>query len=137
MDSNPKPGPGADAVLEDERQRLLAELLAEEGLDAPAASPIGPRDRSVPAPLTYAQEVIWLLDRATPGLTAYNTPLARRIRGRLDVPALERALAMLAERHEALRTVFEPRGDGAVQVVLPAAPVSFSLHDVRSAASAE
>ncbi len=122
----------ANSELERERQRLLEQLLAEEGLDAPAVATIAPRDPAQPVPLTFAQEVLWLLDRATPGLTAYNSPLARRVLGPLDVAALERALAALAERHEALRTVFRANGDAATQVVLPAGAVHVAMHDVSS-----
>src|SRR6478736_9529903 len=119
--------------LADERRRLLAQLLEEEGLEGAAAEPaIVPRAERAEAPLTFAQEVLWLLDRATPGLTAYNTPVARRIRGALDVPALERALSSLVSRHDALRTVFAARGDGAVQVVLPSASVAVAMHDVSA-----
>jgi amino acid adenylation domain-containing protein len=124
-------GQDTASTLEAERQRLLAELLADEGLAASAAPAIPPRDRSTPTPLTFAQEVLWLLDRATPGLTAYNTPLARHVRGPLDLSALERALTRLVERHEALRTVFEARGESAVQRVLPTAPVTLDVHDLR------
>ncbi|MEO8564655.1 MAG: condensation domain-containing protein, partial [bacterium] len=124
--------------LADARQRLLAQLLAEEGLDdSPAEPSIAPRAIAGEAPVTFAQEVLWLLDRATPGLTAYNTPVARRIRGALDVAALERALDALVARHETLRTVFAARGDGAVQVVKPAARVALQTHDVRGLPDAE
>lgn len=120
----------AESELERERQRLLEQLLAEEGLDAASEQAITPRDRTAPVPLSYAQEVLWLLDRATPGLTAYNTPLARRIRGTLDVPALERALTALVARHEALRTVFAASGDAAMQEVLDDTRVKIAVHDV-------
>jgi amino acid adenylation domain-containing protein len=124
--------------LADARQRLLAQLLAEEGLSDSTAEPsIAPRGGSAEAPVTFAQEVLWLLDRATPGLTAYNTPVARRIRGVLDVAALERALNALVARHETLRTVFAARGDGAVQVVKPSADVRLTMHDLRSLPAVE
>jgi len=130
--------PHSSDDLADARQRLLAQLLAEEGLSDSAAEPsIVPRAGSGEAPVTFAQEVLWLLDRATPGLTAYNTPVARRIRGALDVAALERALDGLVARHETLRTVFAARGDGAVQVVRPASRVALAVHDVRGAPAAE
>jgi len=51
----------AESELERERQRLLEQLLADEGLDAPSAPAISPRDPSAPVPLTFAQEVLWLL----------------------------------------------------------------------------
>ncbi|MEO7996610.1 MAG: amino acid adenylation domain-containing protein [Gemmatimonadaceae bacterium] len=115
--------------LELERERLLAQLLADEGLEETAA--VGPRNPGESIPVTFAQEVLWLLDRSTPGLSAYNTPLARRIRGPLDFEALSTALTALADRHEALRTVFQASGDGAVQVVLPTSPVSLIVTDLE------
>src|SRR5689334_6565694 len=124
--------------LAEERRRLLAQLLEEEGLEGAASEPaIVPRGERGEAPLTFAQEVLWLLDRATPGLTAYNTPVARRIRGALDVAALERALTALVARHEALRTVFAARGDSAAQVVLPPGPVAVAMHDVSALPAGE
>jgi hypothetical protein len=42
-------------------------------------------------PASYAQELLWHLDRATPGMTAYNVPRVIRIRGALDVEALRAA----------------------------------------------
>lgn len=117
--------------MERERQRLIEQLLADEGLNAPDAPVIEHRDAWASVPLTYAQEVLWLLDRATPGVTAYNSPLARRITGPLDVRALERALGALVSRHEALRTVFEAHGEAARQVVRPAGAMTIAMHDVR------
>lgn len=125
-----------ESELELERQRLLEQLLAEEGIDTPSAG-IPPRNAIVAIPVTFAQEVLWLLDRSTPGLTAYNTPLARRVRGLLDVPAFTAAVEQLAARHEALRTVFAARDEGAVQVVLPAAAVAIEWLDVQQVASAD
>lgn len=57
-------------------------------------------------PLSFMQEQLWFLDQANPGLSAYNIPLGMRLRGALDVPALRRALAGLAARHEVLRARF-------------------------------
>ncbi|HYH80464.1 MAG TPA: amino acid adenylation domain-containing protein, partial [Longimicrobium sp.] len=72
-------------------------------------------------PLSFAQRRLWLLDRLDPGSAAYNLPAAYRIRGALDVPALERALGEIVRRHETLRTRIETRGDDEpVQVVAPA-----------------
>ena len=67
---------------------------------------IPPRPAGGDAPMSNAQELIWLLDRATPGLTAYNMTIARRLTGPLDVVALQRALDAVVARHEALRTRF-------------------------------
>lgn len=125
-----------ESELELERQRLLEQLLAEEGIETSSAT-IPPRQLDAPIPVTFAQEVLWLLDRSTPGLTAYNTPLARRVRGALDVEAFTSAVKELAARHEALRTVFAARDEGAVQVVLPPAAVAIEWMDVPHGNPAE
>src|SRR3954465_13674560 len=69
------------------------------------------------APMSFAQELLWLLDRATPGLTAYNVPRAIEIRGALDVDALRRALSDVVVRHEILRTTYAAGEHGPVQIV--------------------
>ena len=96
---------------------LLAGLLDAEGIDASDATTIAPRAPGAPVPMSFSQELLWLLDRAAPGLTAYNLPITRRLRGPLDVAALERALTLLVARHESLRARFADI-DGAPRLVI-------------------
>ncbi len=90
-----------------------------------AESVIHPRTTGDVAPMSFAQELLWLLDRATPGLTAYNVPRAMRLRGALDAEALRAALEALVERHEILRTTYASDARGTVQVINP--PRRFDL----------
>ncbi|MEO3814901.1 amino acid adenylation domain-containing protein, partial [Sphaerisporangium sp. B11E5] len=64
-------------------------------------------------PLSFGQRRMWVLERlAEVGAGAgYHVPMALRLSGVLDVGALRGALGDVAERHEALRTVF-PEVDG-------------------------
>jgi amino acid adenylation domain-containing protein len=57
-------------------------------------------------PASYAQQRLWFLDQFEGSDALYNVPVATRLRGPLDVAALERALEALVARHESLRTVF-------------------------------
>src|SRR5438067_768310 len=87
-----------------------------------------------PAPLSFAQHRLWLLDQIEPGSSAYNIAGALELRGVLDVAALERALGALVERHEALRTVFvsvegEPR-----QVVRESSAWTLPMEDLSAEA---
>ncbi|MFH9349549.1 amino acid adenylation domain-containing protein [Kitasatospora sp. NPDC017646] len=85
----------------------------------PAAAPtLPPRDRSLPAPLSFGQERLWFVEQLTPGLGVFNEYVGLRLTGALDVAALEAALTGLVERHEALRTVVATGADGPVQRVL-------------------
>ncbi|HEX2080103.1 MAG TPA: condensation domain-containing protein, partial [Longimicrobium sp.] len=102
------------------KRAVLARLL-RTGIksDAPAAGAIPPRDPAAPAQLSAAQQRLWFLHQMEPGSAAFNIPLLLRLRGPLEVPALELALAEIVRRHEALRTLFVLRGAGPVQQVLP------------------
>src|SRR5207302_660910 len=70
--------------------------------------------------------------RASPGMTAYNSGLARRVRGPLDVESLRRALDALVVRHEILRTTYGFAGDHAVQYVGEPRPVPLQIVDLSS-----
>jgi amino acid adenylation domain-containing protein len=111
------------AALAAEIDRLLR---AGAGLDAP---PIVALEREGDAPLSFAQERMWFVDRLEAGSSAYHMPFAFRIRGTLDVRALRGALDALVARHESLRTAF-PLVDGVpVQRIHPPAPADFAAHD--------
>src|SRR5215475_15196216 len=55
-------------------------------------------------PLSYAQQRLWFLDRMEGKGTVYNFLEALRLRGELDLEALERTINTIVERHESLRT---------------------------------
>src|SRR6185295_16562496 len=59
----------------------------------------------------------WFLDRLEGGSPQYNIAGALRLKGRLDVEALEKAIETIVERHESLRTRFEEVGGEASQVI--------------------
>ncbi len=71
------------------------------------------------APLSFAQERIYYLERMMGGSTAYHMPIALRLRGHLDVRVLDWALGRLVLRHDALRTAIRMDGGEPRQVVLP------------------
>ena len=83
-------------------------------------------------PTSLAQKRYWLLDQLVPGNPALNMPLAFRLAGPLDVPALERALSGLAARHEILRASFDRVGPDVMQIVRPEAAVRLDVVDLGS-----
>nr|WP_308438960.1 non-ribosomal peptide synthetase [Streptomyces fumanus] len=70
------------------------------------------RERIDPMPLSYAQQRMWFLNRLeeTGEGAAYVVPVALRLSGEVDVAALQAAVGDVADRHEALRTVFPEAG---------------------------
>ncbi len=111
------------AGLSPEKRRLL-ELRLRVSRGEPADAPIVPRPREGDtAPLTFAQERLWIADRLGEGTGLYNMPHGVRLRGPLDVEALQSALSEVVRRHEPLRTVFAEGDAGPVQRILPSVPV--------------
>ncbi|RYZ40519.1 MAG: amino acid adenylation domain-containing protein, partial [Myxococcaceae bacterium] len=82
-----------------------------------------------PAPLTLAQQRMWLLDQLEPGGLAYHLSAALRLTGELDVTALENSLGELIRRHDVLRTVFHSEAGEPFQTVLP--PSAFTLTPIN------
>jgi amino acid adenylation domain-containing protein len=89
------------------------------------------------APVSFSQQRLWMLDRMDPGRAVYAVPQALRLRGALDVPALRRAFAELAARHESLRTVFRWLDGAPMQVILPGAGVPVESVDLASVDAAD
>lgn len=88
------------------------------------------REQGGPAPLSFAQFYIWASDRAMPGNPAYNLPYGFRIRGALNVEALERSLNTIVRRHEILRTSFSVSNGAPTQVVLPDGRISLAIVNI-------
>ncbi|HEY0015276.1 MAG TPA: amino acid adenylation domain-containing protein [Longimicrobium sp.] len=103
----------------------------------PAPPPIVPAERTGAVPLSFAQERLWFLDRLQPGSAIYNVPSALRLRGALDVSALERALGGIVRRHQPLRSTFTESAGRPVQVIAPFAGFSLPVEDLSGLDDAE
>ncbi len=86
-----------------------------------------------PAPLSFGQERLFLLDRIMPGMPAYNVPRLVRVRATLDESLLERALNAIVARHEILRTTIRLEDGAPVQEVAASARVELATLDLRGA----
>ncbi|MER7901630.1 condensation domain-containing protein, partial [Streptomyces sp. NPDC096046] len=119
------------APLSADQQKLLDQLLDQQGV-ARRASAIEPRpDPTGPAPLSFAQERLHFFDRMRPGSPLYSMTGLVRLRGTVDVAALESALGEIVARHEVLRTVFQEDTDGTVhQIVRPEVVVTLPVTEV-------
>src|SRR5690349_2602165 len=90
-----------------EEDELLALLMEEEGLDVTAVETIPTRDKNLPPPLSFPQQLVWYLDQLQPGIASYNLPLFLRLSGNLNLIGLEQSINKITERHETLRTTFQ------------------------------
>ncbi len=73
------------------------------------------------APLSFSQQRLWFLEKLTPGTSVYNEHTALRIRGTLDIIALEHSIHQLHQRHAMLSMTFHEEHGQPVQRYTPAA----------------
>ncbi|MGW6916404.1 condensation domain-containing protein [Kitasatospora sp. NPDC054939] len=115
----------------------LAEHLAQgSGSRRPPLRRLG---RPAEIPLSQTQRRLWFLNRLHGTAGHYNMPMAYRLRGDLDLPALQLALDDLVTWHESLRTAY-PDWDGRPQQVVldpDEAPVELPVDGVTEAGLSE
>jgi len=122
--------PEEPGSLEAVREGGPRAVVAANSFARPTGTPAAPEKTY---PVTFAQQRLWLLDQLEPGNPAYNLAGGLRMRGRLDVAAMERAVAEVVRRHETLRTRIETRGDEPVQVVSPPSDLHLPLLEMPGA----
>ncbi|MBB6145125.1 amino acid adenylation domain-containing protein [Silvibacterium bohemicum] len=88
-------------------------------------------------PLSYAQQRLWFIDQLRGASAEYNMPEALRLRGDLDVEALQRAIGAIVERHESLRTHFAEMDSQPVQIIADSASITVELEDLTVLEEAE
>jgi hypothetical protein len=115
-----------------ERKAEIVQFL--QGARAPVsrAPAIEPVSRREALPLSFAQQRLWFLDQLEPGGYAYSIAPQFRLKGNLDVRALELSLGEILRRHEALRTTFTSDQGRPVQRIAAFAPISIPLVDLGS-----
>jgi pristinamycin I synthase-3/4 len=96
----------------------------------PDAIPLVARPRPERLPLSFAQQRLWFLDQLGGTSAEYNMPEAMRLRGRLDLAALQRAVNALVARHETLHTRFAIADNEPVQVIDPELRISVTVETV-------
>ncbi|PKM21189.1 MAG: hypothetical protein CVV11_06960, partial [Gammaproteobacteria bacterium HGW-Gammaproteobacteria-15] len=79
--------------------------------------------------LSFAQERLWFMQQMSPQASQYNMPLAMRIRGPLQLTALQQALDTLLQRHQSLRTRYLEQDGQVWQQVMPGKTIALVLRD--------
>ncbi|MFD5823961.1 amino acid adenylation domain-containing protein [Lentzea sp. NPDC060358] len=111
----------------------VTEALSGADSGSGVLQPLVPRpdDRYEPFPLTDIQHAYWLGRRTGLGLGGVATYAYLEMDvEELDLGRLERAVRLLVDRHDALRTVV--RRDGSQQVLPSVPPYRVSTEDLRS-----
>jgi UDP:flavonoid glycosyltransferase YjiC (YdhE family) len=134
---NKKMAPGSVtellSQLSPEKRALLEQRLTQgkysSKSDSHEVCPQPRREGKNVFPASFVQEQLWLLEELHPGNHAYVSSSAVEVEGPLDLPALEMALNELVRRQEMLRTTFEWRDGGVMQVVHPFSPQKIEIFD--------
>ncbi|EYF00459.1 Long-chain-fatty-acid--CoA ligase [Chondromyces apiculatus DSM 436] len=109
----------------------VAQLAAQLGHARQARLSLTVQARPDRLPLSFAQQRLWFLHEMEGRTATYNMPLALRLTGALNLPALQAALGDLVARHESLRTVF-PQVEGTPHQVILGADATWPALSVIS-----
>ena len=102
---------------------------SQEGLQVP---PIRPVSKDSNLPLSFAQERLWFLDQLEPNNTTYNMPSVVRLKGPLNLAALEQSFNQIVGRHEVLRTIFTVADGKPLQVITPTLTFKLPVIDLQA-----
>ena len=96
---------------------------AQQPQSGKAPARIVPVPRGAPLPASLSQRRMWVIQRFEPASTAYNVPVAIRLRGAFDPALCQQALDAMVQRHEGLRTSFVMGEHEPMQSIVPALAV--------------
>src|SRR5437867_6652472 len=123
-----------------EAKRAVLEKYLRGEIPQPSlnACIITPKPSAELAPLSLAQEQLWLRTQTAGIPPLHNESITLHRKGPLDVAVLERCLAEIIRRHEIWRTTYDTSNSRPFQVIHPA-PSTFPLlvTDLRSLPEAD
>ncbi len=120
------------ALLEGPSLLELAKQLRARIETAATRTPLGSRAKTETCPLSHGQQALWFLHRLNPKSAAYNVAAAARIQSPLDTEALKQAFALLAQRHDVLRTTFDVVDGKPTQTIHEDRQLPFTETDASS-----
>ncbi|MFA0551182.1 amino acid adenylation domain-containing protein [Vibrio lentus] len=80
-------------------------------------------------PASAVQKRLWFVQQLLPASAAYHMPLGLKFTGNVNVAALERAINVLVERHEILRTNFSQVEGELMQSIHPEREICLGMHE--------
>lgn len=112
-----------------QQRALLALQLRKKGMAD--QNKIPRRSRQENLPLSFAQQRLWFLAQLLPDSPFYNIPTTWRLKGELNVAALEQGLSEVVRRHEVLSTAFPTVAGQPVQHISPSAAPRLTFIDLQ------
>jgi amino acid adenylation domain-containing protein len=117
----------------------LAALIEQHkpSTEVPQSPPMTRVSRDQEQPLSFAQQRLWFLNQLEPNNPFYNIPQGLRMRGQLNLSALEKGLDEIVRRHEVLRTTYQVEQGRIAQIILPKQQVTLFQIDLTDVPHAE
>ncbi|HXQ70532.1 MAG TPA: amino acid adenylation domain-containing protein, partial [Pyrinomonadaceae bacterium] len=112
-----------------ERAALVSRLKQQRAAERESVQTIPRHGTAAHHPLSFAQQRLWFLEQLEPD-GPYKVPAAFRLRGPLQVAALEQSVNEIISRHEILRTTFAEIEGRPVQIVAPRLTLSIPVEDL-------
>jgi amino acid adenylation domain-containing protein len=107
-------------------------IRLEDAAREKAQSPLARQVRPERVPLSFTQHRLWFINQLEGATPQYNLPEAMRLRGDLDLEALDQAISAVVERHEILRTRFVETDGEPEQIINPPAAIHVPLEDLST-----
>lgn len=109
----------------EQKRALLAELVRKKKLAQVKT-----------APLSFSQQRLWVLDQFESDNPTYNMPAIFRLKGHLNVAALDQGINEIIARHEALRTTFGENDGQPYQNIAASLSVKLDIVDLAGTMAA-
>jgi amino acid adenylation domain-containing protein len=117
-------------TVADVAARVDRTRAGQPAAQCPAGRPPEAGDQGLPS---LGQERLWFMDQVSPRNAAYNTQLAVRLRGALDIDTLRASLAIVVQRHGTLRSRLTTTDGRPVVAVAPRLDVPLAVVEASAA----
>ncbi|MBA6257663.1 MULTISPECIES: non-ribosomal peptide synthetase [unclassified Colwellia] len=94
------------------------------------------RQENQPIVTSFPQQRLWFIDQLSNGSPEYNMPMAMKIMGQINLPAVEDSISEIIQRHEVLRTVYINTKQGSMQQIQNEFDFILHRHDLSHLAPA-
>jgi amino acid adenylation domain-containing protein len=122
------------------KAEIIEFLIAEQavtGLRPATSAPLTAVADRASAPMSGAQQRVWFAQQQSEDGSHFNIQGCFAFDGTLDLASFERAIGVLLQRHDVLRTTFTERGGSIERHIHPVGAIPFSLVDLSSLSGIE
>ncbi|WP_394205003.1 amino acid adenylation domain-containing protein [Shewanella waksmanii] len=106
-------------LLKSHKQELVSYIEAFQSQQAALnRQQLKKAEHNGPAPLSFAQQRLWIVDRMEQGAAQSNVSAPFLLEGKLNKAAMQQAIDTIIERHEVLRSVYREKDNECYQEVL-------------------